>query len=48
MDQPDVQSRFDNLGALPFKLSAIEFDHFINDEALTLGEIMRKAGVNLD
>jgi len=48
MDQPDVQARFDNLGALPFKLSAIEFDHFINDEALTLGEIMRKAGVNLD
>ena len=48
MDQPDVQARFDNLGALPFKLSAIEFDHFINDEALTLGVIMRKAGVNLD
>lgn len=48
MDQPDVLARFDNLGALPFKLSAPEFDHFINDEANSLGEIMRKAGVTID
>ncbi len=48
MDQPDVIARFENLGALPFKLSASEFDHFINDEAVNLGDVMRKAGVTLD
>ena len=48
MDQPDVMARFDNLGALPFKLSASEFEHFINEEAISLGDVMRKANVTLD
>ena len=48
MDQPDVVARFDNLGALPFKLSASEFEHFINEEAISLGDVMRKAIVTLD
>jgi tripartite-type tricarboxylate transporter receptor subunit TctC len=48
MDQPDVLARFENLGALPFKMSAPEFDRFINEEAQSLGDVMRKAGVTLD
>jgi tripartite-type tricarboxylate transporter receptor subunit TctC len=48
MDQPDVVERFDNLGALAFKLTAPEFDHFIIEESKTLGEVMKKAGVTLD
>ena len=48
MDQPDVVARFESLGALPFKLTAQQFDKFIDQEAQTLGEVMRKAGVTLD
>ncbi len=48
MDLPDVMERFDNLGALAFKLTAPEFDHFIAEESKTLGEVMKKAGVTLD
>jgi tripartite-type tricarboxylate transporter receptor subunit TctC len=48
MDQPDVLARFENLGALPFKMNAPEFDRFISEEAQSLGDVMRKAGVTLD
>jgi tripartite-type tricarboxylate transporter receptor subunit TctC len=48
IEMPDVREKLDKMGAVPFKLAPAEFDKFIGEEAVTLGEVMRKAGVKLD
>ena len=48
VDLPDVRERFEKLGALPFKMKPAAFDKFIQDEAATLGEVMKASGAKLD
>ena len=48
VDLPDVRDRFEKLGALPFKMKPAAFDKFIQDEAATLGEVMKASGAKLD
>ena len=48
VDLPDVRDRFEKLGALPFKMKPAAFDKFIQEEAVTLGEVMKASGAKLD
>jgi tripartite-type tricarboxylate transporter receptor subunit TctC len=48
VDLPDVRERFEKLGALPFKMKPAAFDKFIQEEATTLGEVMKASGTKLD
>jgi tripartite-type tricarboxylate transporter receptor subunit TctC len=48
VDMPDVRERFEKLGALQFKMKPAAFDKFIQDEAVTLGEVMKASGAKLD
>lgn len=48
VDLPDVRERFEKLGALPFKMKPDAFDKFIQEEATTLGEVMKASGTKLD
>lgn len=48
VDMPDVRERFEKLGAVPFKMKPAAFDKFIEEEAATLGEVMRASGAKLD
>ena len=44
MDLPEVREKMEGLGALPFKMEPAAFDKFIEQEANTLGAVMRNAG----
>ncbi len=48
VDMPDVRDRLDKMGAVTFKLAPAEFEKFVGEEAVTLGDVMKKAGVKLD
>ena len=48
VDMPDVRERFEKMGALPFKMKPAAFDKFIEEEAVTLGEVMKASGAKLD
>ena len=43
-DLPEVREKMEGLGALPFKMEPTAFDKFIEQEANTLGAVMRNAG----
>lgn len=48
VDMPDVRERFEKMGALPFKMKPAAFDKFIEEEAASLGEVMKASGAKLD
>jgi tripartite-type tricarboxylate transporter receptor subunit TctC len=48
VDMPDVRERFEKLGAVPFKMKPAAFDKFIEEEAASLGEVMKASGAKLD
>lgn len=48
VDMPDVRERFEKMGALPFKMKPTAFDKFIEEEAASLGEVMKTSGAKLD
>ena len=48
MDLPDVREKMEGLGALPFKMEPAAFDKFIEQEASTLGTVMRNSGAKAE
>jgi len=48
MDLPEVREKMEGLGALPFKMEPAAFDKFVEQEAATLGTVMRNSGAKAE
>lgn len=48
MDLPDVRDKMETLGAVPFKMEPAAFDKFIEQEAVSLSAVMRRAGAKAE
>ena len=48
MDLPEVREKMEGLGALPFKMEPAAFDKFVEQEAATLGAVMRNSGAKAE